>query len=148
MSLSPTIIWLIAGVILCGMEFLLPTAFIELTMGLSAIAIGLLLLVVPQLSFGLQVLVWLVLSVVLTLATRRLVPKGKAATSFDAAEAKTLTEIPAGQTGRVLYEGNSWAARCSDDEVAIAPNQSVYVVGRKGTTLIVMPQNLLTQDHH
>ncbi|MBE9177382.1 NfeD family protein [Oculatella sp. LEGE 06141] len=137
--LSPWLIWLIAGVILCVMEFALPTAFIEFTMGVSAILVALLVWVLPQMSFGLQVVFWLVLSVGLTIASRRFVPQVKSRLLEDATEAKTLTEILPGENGRVLYEGNSWQARCGDEAVAIAPNQKVYVVERQGNTLIVMP---------
>jgi membrane protein implicated in regulation of membrane protease activity len=56
---------------------------------------------------------------------------------------ETLTEILPGQAGRVLYEGNSWRARCDDDKLSLAPGQKVYVVSREGTTLIVMPENIL-----
>ncbi|MEL7354902.1 MAG: NfeD family protein, partial [Cyanobacteria bacterium J06560_5] len=56
-----------------------------------------------------------------------------------ATEARTTTEILPGKTGRVIYEGNSWQARCEDDQVAIAPDQEVFVVQRKGNTLIVIP---------
>lgn len=143
---NSVLVWLVAGALLCVMELVLPTAFVELTMGLSAIAIAVLLLFVPQLSFGVQVAIWLVLSVLLTALTRRLVPKSKPTVIGDAVEAQTLTEIPPGQAGRVLYEGNSWAARCSDEGLAIAPNQRVYVVGRQGTTLIVLPLSLLNSD--
>jgi membrane protein implicated in regulation of membrane protease activity len=143
---NPVMVWLIAGAILCVMELVLPTAFVELTMGLSAIAIALLLLVVPQMAFGLQVAIWLALSVLLTVLTRRFVPKHKSMVVGDSVEAKTLTDILPGQTGRVVYEGNSWAARCSDDGLAIAPGQNVYVVGRQGTTLIVVPKSLLESD--
>ncbi len=138
MAYTP-LLWLIAGVILCVMEFTLPTAYIEFTMGLSAMLVALLALVVP--SFGLQVAVWMLLSVVLTIAMRQLMPTPKAAKTIeDAKEAKTLTEIPPGQTGRVLYEGSSWQARCEDHEVAIAPEQPVYVVGRQGNTLLILPE--------
>lgn len=123
------------------MEIALPTAFVEFTMGISAIVVGVLLLTFPAFPFGLQVALWVVLSVALTILARRFMPKSKAYQIEDAIEAKTLTEIPARETGRVLYEGNSWAARCGDEELAIAPNQPVYVVGRKGNTLIVMPEN-------
>ncbi|MBD2463881.1 NfeD family protein [Oscillatoria sp. FACHB-1407] len=139
--LSPAAIWLIAGVILCLMELFLPTAFVEFTMGISAIIVALLTPFVPH--FGIQVALWLVLSVILVILVRRFLPTGKPKTIDDEREAKTLTEIPAGQTGRVLYEGNSWQAKCSDESLAIAANQPVYVVGRKGTTLIVMPESLL-----
>lgn len=70
-------------------------------------------------------------------------PHPKASKTLDAKEAQTMTEISAGQTGRVLYEGNSWRARCEDELEVIAPNQKVYVVRREGNTLIVVPRNLL-----
>lgn len=110
-------------------------------MGISAILVALLTFVFPAISFGAQVGIWLVLSVVLTVLSRRIVPKAKSYMLEDAREAQTLTEIQPGQSGRVLYEGNSWAARCEDDEVAIEPNQKVYVLERRGNTLIVMPES-------
>jgi membrane protein implicated in regulation of membrane protease activity len=123
------------------MELFLPTAFVEFTMGISALIVAWLTPVIPQV--GAQVALWLLLSVVLTILSRHFVPQGKSRLIEDSKEAETLTEIPAGQTGRVLYEGNSWQARCGDDTLAIAPNQKVYVIGRQGTTLIVMPEHLL-----
>lgn len=141
MPLSIPVIWLIAGVVLCLLEVVLPTAFVELTMGISAILVGLFAQFVPYLS--LQVVLWLILSVAFTILLRRFVPKQTSRHIADSKEAKTITEILPGQTGRVLYEGNSWQARCEDEELTIAPNQKVFVVGRQGTTLIVLPQNLL-----
>jgi membrane protein implicated in regulation of membrane protease activity len=75
--------------------------------------------------------------------TRRLLPKRKVSAIEDSKEAETLTEILPGEAGRVLYEGNSWRARCEDDKLAIPPKQKVYVVRREGTTLIVVPEHLL-----
>jgi membrane protein implicated in regulation of membrane protease activity len=92
---------------------------------------------------SLQVVLWLLLSTALVFLSRRFLPHPRASKNLDAMEAQTLTEIAPGQTGRVLYEGNSWRARCEDHTEAIAPNQKVYVVRREGTTLIVVPQNLL-----
>jgi membrane protein implicated in regulation of membrane protease activity len=112
-------------------------------MGLSAIIVAIFALSVP--NFSAQVALWLLLSVVLTILLRRLVPPSKHRQIEDSREAQTLTEILPGQTGRVLYEGNSWQARCEDDDLTIAPNQRVYVLERRGTTLIVLPANLL---HH
>jgi membrane protein implicated in regulation of membrane protease activity len=134
-------IWLIAGIALIVMEFIFPTAFVELTMGISAIAVAILARFVP--SIGIQVAVWLVLSIGLTTLFRRFFPQKKHRSIEDSNEATTLTEILPGATGRVIYEGNSWQARCADEGMAIAPNQKVYVVERRGTTLIVMPDNLL-----
>lgn len=139
--MSPPVLWLIAGVLLCVMEMILPTAFVEFTMGISAILVAFLALFIP--SVGLQVVIWMVLSILLTLLTRRFMPKHRPRLIEDSREAETLTAIAPGQTGRVLYEGNSWQARCDDQDMAIAPHEKVYVVGRRGTTLIVVPERLL-----
>jgi len=133
--------WLLAGSILCLLELVLPTAFVAFLMGLSAFVVALVALLVPQ--FGLQVVLWLVLSTALVIVSRRFLPHPKASKNLDAKEARTITEIPAGETGRVLYEGNSWSARCEDEAEAIAPHQKVYVVRREGNTLVVLPQKLL-----
>lgn len=139
--LSPSMLWLVAGSILCLLELFVPTAFVAFLMGISAFVVALAALVLPQ--FPIQVVLWLLLSTALVFVSRRFLPHPRASKNLDAIEAQTLTEIPAGQTGRVLYEGNSWRARCEDDTEAIAPNQKVYIVRREGTTLIVVPQNLL-----
>jgi membrane protein implicated in regulation of membrane protease activity len=123
------------------MELVIPTAFIELTMGISAILVAMVAWFIPPLTV--QVMVWIVLSIGLTLLLRRLLPKRKRVAIEDAKEAKTLTAIAPGSVGRVIYEGNSWQARCEDDQLEIAPNQKVYVVGRRGTTLLVLPESIV-----
>lgn len=140
--MSPTIIWLIVGLILCGFELILPNAFVSMMMGVSALMVAGVALVMPHL--GLQVLLWMGLSWLLVFRGRQLFRSRQKVDPLDAAEAETLTEILPGKTGRVLFEGNSWQARCANDHQAIAPNQKVYVIGREGTTLIVMPENLLS----
>jgi membrane protein implicated in regulation of membrane protease activity len=112
-------------------------------MGVSALIVALVSLVVPQV--GWQIVLWMTLSIALVVLVQRWAPKQKASSLIDDVEAETLTEILPGKTGRVIYEGNSWQARCGDESLAIAPQQKVYVVGRKGNTLLVMPENLL---HH
>ncbi|NDJ21174.1 NfeD family protein [Nostoc sp. B(2019)] len=140
---SFTLIWLLAGAVLCLMELFLPSAFMAFLMGISAFVVALLSQVGLR-SLWLQVLVWLLLSTALVVLSRRfLQPRRRKSKLQDAVIAETLTEIPAGKTGRVLYEGNSWQARCDDDKLGIAPHQRVYVVRREGTTLIVIPENLL-----
>ena len=140
--LSPTLLWLIAGSILCLMEFVFPTAFVEFMMGISALLVAAASLIVPQ--FTLQVVLWLVLSTILVLLSRRfLTPKHRVSSIGDDREGETLTEISPGQTGRVLYEGNSWRAKCEDEHQAIALHEKVYVVRREGNTLIVLPHNIL-----
>jgi membrane protein implicated in regulation of membrane protease activity len=140
--LSPSLLWLLAGSILCLVELFVPTAFVAFMMGLSALVIAGVAWFVPT-AFPLQVVLWLLLSTGMVVVSRRFLPSVKASKTLDAKEAETMTEIPAGETGRVLYEGNSWRARCEDGVEAIAPNQKVYVVRREGNTLIVVPKNLL-----
>lgn len=136
--MNAVLLWIIAGSALCLMELVLPTAFVALMMGISAIAVALIALVVP--SFGIQVSLWLVLSTLFVIVSRRFVPKrSKKLEHQDAIEAEALTAIEPGKTGRVLYEGNSWRAECQDQQVTISESQKVYVVGRKGNTLIVYP---------
>ncbi|MBW4555763.1 MAG: NfeD family protein [Trichormus sp. ATA11-4-KO1] len=140
---SYTLIWLLAGAVLCLMELFLPSAFVEFMMGISAFVVALLSLV-GLVNLWLQVTVWLLFSTVLVVLSRRfLQPPRRKSKIQDAILAETLTEIPAGQIGRVLYEGNSWRAQCDDEKLSVAPNQRVYVVRREGTTLIVMPENIL-----
>ncbi|WP_334311225.1 NfeD family protein [Microcystis aeruginosa] len=140
---SYTLIWLLAGSVLCLMELFLPSAFVEFMMGISALIVAL-LSVVGVGSLWLQVAAWLLLSTVLIVFCRRfLQPRRRKSKMPDTVLAETLTEIPAGETGRVLYEGNSWRAQCDDEQLSVAPHQRVYVVRREGTTLIVMPDYLL-----
>ncbi len=137
-----TVIWLIFGAGLCLTELFLPTSFVALMMGISAILVALISLFIG--NVWLQGLAWLSLSTFLIVYTRRLVSHPRSKSKIrEAIIAETLTEIPPGKPGRVLYEGSSWRARCDDAKLAIAPNAPVYVVGREGTTLIVMPENLL-----
>ncbi|MDJ0843399.1 NfeD family protein [Crocosphaera sp.] len=140
--LNPALLWLIAGAILCFSEAIFPVAFVAFMMGISAIVVAAIALVIP--SFPIQVILWLSLSTILIVGSRRFVPKKKSLNSIvgDAQEGETLTEILPGKTGRVLYEGNSWQAICADDKIALLPHQKVYIVTRKGNTLIVLPEFL------
>ena len=141
MALSPTVIWLVIGGALCAVELVLPTAFVAAMMGISALIVATIATFLP---LGLQVVIWMGLSLALSLGSRRFVrysPRSSAI--LDATEAETLTLISPGKPGRVLYEGNSWAARCGDEAGTIEPQQKVLVVARRGTTLIVMPESIL-----
>ena len=140
--MSLTLLWLVAGSILCLMEFFFPTAFVAFMMGVSALLVAGVSLLLPQ--FTLQVVLWLIFSAALVFLSRRFFTPRRRASTIDAArEGETLTDILPGKTGRVLYEGNSWRARCEDEQSAIAPYQKVYVLRREGNTLIVLPQNIL-----
>jgi membrane protein implicated in regulation of membrane protease activity len=131
--------WIGLGLALCLLELIFPTALVELVMGLSALLMAFASLIIP--SFGLQVFLWLVVSLMSLYAVRRLFPRQVPKILDESTEATTLTAIAPGERGRVLYEGASWAARCQDKGVTIAPQSPVMVVGREGTTLLVMPIN-------
>ena len=140
--MSLAIFWILIGVALCVMELMIPTAFLESALGVSAVLVGLVAMVLPV-NFSWQVALWMVLSLSVFLALRRFAPRRQPPALMDATEARTITSIPPGSSGRVMYEGNSWPACCSDHETAIATNQTVIVVGRQGNTLIVMPESAL-----
>jgi membrane protein implicated in regulation of membrane protease activity len=133
--------WAILGAIFCLMELFLPTGFVESTLGLSAFIVAFIALGVP--SFSLQIVVWVALSLVLIFLLLRFVPKRTPYILQESTEARTLTAIAPGQTGRVIYEGNSWQARCDDETITIGADQPVVVVRRKGNTLYVIPESAL-----
>jgi len=136
-------IWLLIGTTFCLTEFFIPTAFVLFAMGISAFVVAVLSPIILG-KLWLQAIAWLCLSTTLTILSRRLAPKRHRQLKInDAVVGETLTEIPPGQPGRVLYEGNSWRARCDDDKLYISANQEVYIVRREGTTLIVMPNSSL-----
>ena len=137
--MSLPLFWLIVGGVLCLMELVLPTAFIEATLGVSALLVAGVALIVP--NFTVQVAIWMVLSVLANWALQRFVPKRTPAALADSTEARTLTAIAPGQPGRVLYEGNSWQARCGDQEAAIGADEPVIVIGRQGNTLLIMSEH-------
>jgi len=138
---NTTNLWLVAGAVLCIMEFFLPTQFIILLMGLSALIVGLLSPWVG--SFALQIVIWLLLSLLgVWLIKRFYTPPRQTLTAGDDTEAETLTSISPGKLGRVLYEGNSWRAKAVDGTQEIAPQEKVYVVRREGNTLIVASEKM------
>lgn len=144
-----TLFWLGFGLLLCLAESVVPRwlgrrwRWVCLLLGLGAIVLGLgggtlQTYVLP----GLQVLMWMAVSGILLLWGRPLLPAGRSSRPTalaEATEAKTLTAIAPGETGRVLYEGSSWQAKCVDSSVPLAAGQTVYVLRREGTTLMVMP---------
>ena len=109
-------------------------------MGIAALLVAAISLLLP--IPALQVLAWMLISAMLAVVSRRFIPKDSHQLK-EASEGITLTEIPAGETGRVKYEGGSWKARCDNPQIAIAANQTVIVLRRQGTTLIVVPENWL-----
>ena len=142
MNLPPSQVWLIIGIALCVTELLipLPTFLIAGAMGIAAIFVAAIALILP--IPALQILVWMLISGLLVRFSRRFIPRDSHQLK-EASEGFTLTEIPAGQTGRVQHEGVSWKAKCDDPQIEIAAQQKVIVLRRQGTMLIVIPENWL-----
>lgn len=133
--------WLIAGIGLLGLEFLAPEV-IAGSIGLAALVTSVVALFLPV---GIQFAVWVGLSITFVYWGRKLVPRDSPALE-ESRNARSIEAIPAGSKGRVRYEGSDWNARCSVTGVEILPDQELYVVERKGNTLLVMPARLLAND--
>jgi membrane protein implicated in regulation of membrane protease activity len=145
MNLTPSQIWLLISFVLLLVELLIPipTFLIAGAMGLAALFVAAIALVVP--FTVLHIVLWILSSGALIWYSRRFIPKDSHKLR-DSTEGVTLTEIPAGESGRVQYEGNSWKARCEDPHLTISAQQKVVIVRRQGTTLIVVPEHWLHGD--
>jgi membrane protein implicated in regulation of membrane protease activity len=143
MAMHPSLLWLIAGASLCLFELVMPTAMISLFLGVGALVMSALALILPA-WLGLQVTLWIAFSSLTAWLGYRLMPK-RSAIDFTNTEAQALTPISPQEMGRVMYEGSSWRAKCGDGVSIIAPQQQVHVIGREGTTLLVVPTYVLEE---
>jgi len=159
-EISPPWLWFIIGIILAALEFLLPKRiakklkFVPLILGCCALLEAFILWRGSVLfmfdwrgvmyeDFEWQIFYWMGLSLAGLIWVRPTFTHRENKFKIpQTVEGKTLTEILPGQTGRVLFEGNSWSACCQDKELKIAANQKVLVLGREGNTLIVAPESL------
>ncbi len=143
MNLLPSQVWLLIGIALVVVELLvpLPTFLIAGAMGVAALLVAAIAMILP--IPALQILFWMSISGMLAVFSRRFIPKDSHQLK-ESSEGVTLTEIPAGEAGRVKYEGGSWKARCDNPQIAIAAQQKVIILRRQGTTLIVVPENWLS----
>ncbi len=144
-EISPSGLWLIVGTALCLLELMVPTAFTAVCMGVSALLVSLVALVVPS-WLGIQIAIWMLLSCGLVVLGYRINKKRTSRRIQASTEAEALTAMMPNQTGRVLYEGASWQARCADGVESIEAHDKLHVVDREGTTLIVMPMHLLERN--
>ena len=151
--------WLIIGIVLVTIEFLLPQKInrkfklIPIILGCSALLEAVILWggsslfrfdwrMVMYDEFEWQIFYWMGLSLAGIIWVRPTFTHWENKFSIpQTVEAKTLTEILPAQTGRVLYEGNSWQACCQDKELKVGANEKVFVLRREGNTLIVVPES-------
>ncbi|WP_449416945.1 NfeD family protein [Phormidium nigroviride] len=159
-TITPPILWLLIGVTFALIELLIIKTqpqkhrFYVLMMGASALIEAFILWrgsIAFQFSwvdimyedFDWQIFYWMGIAVALSIWIRPVFIIRKKFVIPEATEATTISEILAGETGMVIYEGASWKARNEDSQGTIAPRQKVYVLRREGNTLIVVPEKFI-----
>jgi len=139
--LNPTWVWLMAGALLCALELLLP-ASIFLWLGLSAIATGLLSILLPDIGWQIQIALFTVLAIFSMFAGRKIFQR----TSTDSDQPQlnrrsrqyigrvlVLTEAIENGVGRGSLDNTNWRVLGPD----AAAGQSVRVTGMDGSSLLV-----------
>ena len=136
--------WLVVGIIFAVSE--------ALTVGLVTIwftggAVVALIASLLGASTPIQVILFLLVSIVLLVTTRKIFVKklktGMTKTNVDALigeEAKVLTAIKPFEPGSVKLKGQEWTAVAKDDTLTIASGEIVKVVAIEGVKAIVKPQ--------
>ena len=141
MPIDP-IFWLIAAIgflVLEGMTF----SMVSIWFAAGSAAALLSCLFWP--SFRVQAVVFIVVSILCLAAFKPLADKLRrkhTPTNGDRSlgrEAKVLTPVSAGKTGRVRLDGVDWNARCATPGDILAPGQSCRVAEIHSTLLIVEP---------
>lgn len=138
------VFWLVIAVIFAVSE--------ALTVGLITIwfsggALVALIAALLGASVPVQIILFLVVSVLLLVTTRKLfvnqLKTGKTKTNVDALvgeEAKVLAEIKPFEPGSVRLKGQEWTAVAKDDDLTIGAGEVVKVVAIDGVKAVVKPQ--------
>jgi len=133
--------WLILAVALIILEILIPGAYF-LWMGVSAIFIGGLMLVFPEMVFLVQILIFAVLSVITVVMYKSYRKKNPIVTDEPALNRRgeqyldrsfTLTEPIVNGQGKVIVDDSTWKVAGEDMDAGM----TVRVVAVEGTTLKV-----------
>jgi membrane protein implicated in regulation of membrane protease activity len=137
--------WLILGVVLLGFELVTGTTYI-LWPAVSALAVGVLLFIAPDMGWELQMLLFFLLSIMTLVLGRthlqRLVKGGEPSDLNDPGQAMVGRQVKAvadfsGTEGRVDVGDTQWSARL---EIGTASAGDLLIVKSiEGATLIVAP---------
>jgi membrane protein implicated in regulation of membrane protease activity len=142
--LEPQYLWLIAGVVMIILEFMLP-GIVIIFFGVGAILVGLTCWI-WAISFNEQLILFMIASVVLLLSLRRWVknifvgytssPKelGELTKEFVGQRAVVAQAIEMGRRGKVELHGVEWEAEADE---AIGEGAMVTIVGQDGIVLKV-----------
>lgn len=142
--------WWIAFAILLGIVEVLTFSFFLIWPALAAVAVGVILWIVPDLAGTWQVLIFAVLSGLFTLAGRDWAvgvaasekPSGlnDRAAALIGRQAVVVSGFDAGQSGTVEAGGVRWRAELAEAGAAPEAGRIVDVTGSDGMTLIVRPR--------
>lgn len=140
-------VWVLAGLVLLGLELATPGGFFIAFFGVSALVIGALVGAGVIGPVWLQWLLFSVLSVVSLLLFRkpllewmkRREPVRPAVDSLVGQEAILTEELPAGGVGKAELRGTSWSVR-SRDGATLARGRRCRVEQVDGLTLWVRPE--------
>lgn len=142
---SPEIIWFIIGLVLMLSEFVIPGLIIAF-FGVGAWVVAVLCMLIPGISFNLQLFIFIIASVVLLLALRKQMAKvfmgfekQKNVTADDVEDfighrTTVIKPISKNKKGKVEFHGTAWDAEADED---IGEGQIVEIIGRDSITLKV-----------
>ena len=141
-SMSPWLVWVVAGLVMLGLEMIVPGAFL-MWIGLAALGTGLIALSV-DFGFAWEVVTFAVLaalSVYVGLHLRR--PPRRLNTQSAGLAGRQATSISfTGRSGRVRVGDSDWSARVPADVATPEPGERLRVEGVDGTVLIVRPDKI------
>jgi membrane protein implicated in regulation of membrane protease activity len=144
-SIPAEVVWAILGIVFVFFEFFIPGLVIAF-FGVGAIITALTTWIGITPSLELQLLVFIVSSILLLILLRRMVKRtflGKTKGEYgdrdfnvDIGKIVPVIEFiqPGEVGGKVKYQGSNWPAIASEP---IPPGESVKIIGRENITLIV-----------
>ncbi|MCK5146879.1 NfeD family protein [bacterium] len=142
--LKPEVVWFIVGIVLLVAEFIIPGLIIGF-FGAGALIVGLLNLIIPM-SLNLQLVLFIIFSLVMLLTLRKSLNRifmgrshsaGEHDTEADefAGERAIVTEqIKPNEPGKVEFHGTQWKAEA---DVEISKDAHVEVIAKNNITLKV-----------
>ena len=137
--MTPWLVWVIAGLVMLGLEVVVPGAFL-MWIGLAALGTGLIALV-ADFGFAWEVATFAALAAIFVyvgLHLRR--PPRRLNTQSAGLAGREATSISfTGRTGRVRVGDSDWSARLPADAAIPEPGARLRVEGVDGTVLIVRP---------
>ncbi len=138
--MSDWIVWMVAGLVLLGIEIVAPGAFM-MWLGLAACGTGLIVLA-TEIGFELQVVTCGVLAAIsLAVGLRYRHRTARLNTQQAGLAGRSATALTFhGREGRVRVGDSDWAARVPPDVAEPAAGARLRVEGVDGTVLIVRPE--------